>query len=149
MWNDTDIPLAYLVTFRSYGTWLHGDERGSVNRFRNQFNSPRLPPERTWLTINTRRLKGDVVLLNAAQRNCVEAGVRETCRIRKWDLLAVNVRTNHVHTVVSIGIKKPELALNAFKANSTRKMRESGSWSSKLSPWADKAARDISGTNKA
>lgn len=81
-----------------------------------------------------------MVLLNAAQRNCVEAGVRETCRIRKWDLLAVNVRTNHVHTVVSIGTKKPELALNAFKADSTRKMRESGSWSSKLSFWADKGS---------
>src|SRR6185369_556860 len=30
MWNDTDIPLAYLITFRSYGTWLHGDDRGSI-----------------------------------------------------------------------------------------------------------------------
>src|SRR5437764_13190571 len=100
MWNDTDIPLAYLLTFRSYGTWLHGDERGSVNRFRNQFKSRRLPPDRTWLAINIQRLKGDVVLLNAAQRDCVKDAVRETCRIRKWDLQAVNVRTNHVHVVV-------------------------------------------------
>jgi hypothetical protein len=30
MWNDRDIPLAYLTTFRCYGTWLHGDDRGSV-----------------------------------------------------------------------------------------------------------------------
>jgi len=29
MWNDTDLPLGYLITFRCYGTWLHGDERGS------------------------------------------------------------------------------------------------------------------------
>ena len=140
MWNDADIPLAYLITFRSYGTWLHGDERGSVNRFRNQFNARRLPPERTWLAINTQRLKGDVVLLNAAQRDCVEDAVRETCRIRKWDLQAVNVRTNHVHVVVSIGTKKPEIALNAFKANATRKMRESVCWINKLSPWADKGS---------
>ena len=111
---------------RSYGTWSHGDERGSVNRFRNQFNSRRLPPEKTWLAINTQRLKGDVVLLNASQRHCVEGAVRETCRIRKWDLQAVNVRTNYVYVVVSIGTKKPEIALNAFKANATRKMRESG-----------------------
>jgi hypothetical protein len=33
MWNDTDIPLAYLITFRCYGTWLHGDKRGSIDRF--------------------------------------------------------------------------------------------------------------------
>ena len=32
MWNDTDIPLAYLISFRCYGTWLHGDERGSIDR---------------------------------------------------------------------------------------------------------------------
>jgi hypothetical protein len=27
-----DIPLAYLISFRAYGTWLHGDRRGSVDR---------------------------------------------------------------------------------------------------------------------
>ncbi len=32
MWNDTDIPLAYLITFRCYGTWLHEDERGATDR---------------------------------------------------------------------------------------------------------------------
>jgi len=31
--DNERIPLAYLITFRSYGTWLHGDERGSVDRF--------------------------------------------------------------------------------------------------------------------
>src|ERR1044072_9524581 len=30
MWNDTDIPLGHLITFRTYGSWVHGDERGSV-----------------------------------------------------------------------------------------------------------------------
>jgi len=44
MWNDTDIPLAYLITFRCYGTWLHGDERGSVDRFHNQYQSPSAAP---------------------------------------------------------------------------------------------------------
>ena len=24
-------PLAYLITFNTYGTWLHGDRRGSVD----------------------------------------------------------------------------------------------------------------------
>lgn len=32
MWNDTEIPLAIFFAFRAYGTWLHGDERGSVDR---------------------------------------------------------------------------------------------------------------------
>jgi REP element-mobilizing transposase RayT len=141
MWNDTDIPLAFLITFRSYGTWLHGDERGSVSRFRNQYKSPRLPPEKKWLQTNTGRLDQEILVLNAEQRHCVEVSAKETCKIRKWKLYAINVRTNHVHLVVSIGQKKPEIALNAFKANATREMREKGCWHSTKSPWADKGSK--------
>ena len=86
-------------------------------------------------------MKHEMVVLNADQRHSVEAAVRETCDIRKWDLFAVNVRTNHAHAVVSIGSKKPEVALNAFKANATRKMRESGSWKGDSSPWSDKGSK--------
>ena len=140
MWNDTDIPLAFLITFRSHGTWLHGDERGSVNRFRNQYKSPRLPAEKKWLETNATRLRYEPVILDADQRNCVEAAARETCEFRKWLLHAINVRTNHVHLVVAIGRKKPELALNAFKANATRTMKQAGCWNRADSPWADKGS---------
>src|SRR5918998_746380 len=105
MWNDTDTPLAYLITFRCYGTWLHGDERGSINRFRNQYKSAYLPPEKKWVETNTQRLKSEVVTLDAHQRGLVESAVRETCSFRQWHLHAINVRTNHVHAVVSIGAK--------------------------------------------
>lgn len=141
MWNDTDIPLAYLITFRSYGTWLHGDERGSVSRHKNQYKSSRLQQNQKWLETNTQRLKSEIVTLNAEQRNAVEKAIRETCDIRKWHLQAINVRTNHVHTVVSIGIKKPEIALNTFKANATRQMRQNGCWKNEKSPWADKGSK--------
>ena len=29
---EGNYPLAYLITIRSYGTWVHGDEKGSVDR---------------------------------------------------------------------------------------------------------------------
>jgi REP element-mobilizing transposase RayT len=141
MWNDTDIPLAYLITFRCYGTWLHGDERGSVNRFRNQFGTEFLPHEKNWLETNASRMKGEEVKLEAARRNCIEEAIRETCDIRNWHLKAVNVRTNHVHVVVSIGDKKPGLALNALKANATREMREKNLWESESTPWAAKGSK--------
>ena len=79
-------------------------------------------------------------MLNAAQRNCVEAAARETCEIRHWHLHAINARTNHVHSIVSIGGKDPGIALNALKANATRKMREHGCWLGSWSPWADKGS---------
>ena len=141
MWNDTDTPLAYLITFRTYGTWLHGDERGSVDRFHNQYNWPCLQPDAKRLTENLRRLSYEIVTLNAKQRESTEAAIRETCVFRKWFLHAVNVRTNHVHVVVSIGTTAPGRALNDLKAYATRRMRRSACWPSERSPWADKGSR--------
>ena len=40
-WNDTDEPFAFLITFRTYGTWLAGDERGSVDKYHNKYSGPR------------------------------------------------------------------------------------------------------------
>ncbi len=62
------------------------------------------------------------------------------CAYRRWRLRAINVRTNHAHVVVSIGEVKRERALNAFKANATRQMREDGNWLEPHSPWADKGS---------
>jgi len=141
MWNDTDTPLAHLITFRTYGTWLHGDERGSVNRFRNVFGTRRLPADKKWVKINTQRLKREPVTLNAAQRASVEKAIKDTCKRRGWILLAINVRTNHVHVVVATGESKLIAALNAFKANATRVMREDGCWNETETPWVDKGSR--------
>jgi REP element-mobilizing transposase RayT len=140
MWNDTDIPLAYLITFRCYGTWLHGDERGSIDRAHNRYHSPFIPPSRKWYQHNTLSLKGVPVTLNAAQRESVIKAIRETSVVRNWLLRAMNVRTNHAHVVVSIGNTKPERALNAFKANATRQMRQDSNWQENHSPWADKGS---------
>lgn len=141
MWNDTDIPLAHLITFRCYGTWLHGDERGSVNRFQNQYQTPFVEPNKNWHKYNENQLKGEIVTLNAQQRQFVEEAIREVCDYRNWLLRAINVRTNHVHIVVSIGETSSKKALNDFKSYSTRKMRQNGCWNSEKSPWVDKGSR--------
>ena len=141
MWNDTDTPLAYFISFRTYGTWLHGDRRGSIDRFHNRYRSPYMPPNEKWRRYNEKRLKVPPLILNAKQRHAIESAIRETCQIRKWSLYAMNIRTNHVHTVVSASQKKPSLVINAFKANATRQLREEGSWRHPFSPWADKGSK--------
>jgi REP element-mobilizing transposase RayT len=141
MWSDTDIPLGYLITFRCYGTWLHGDKRGSVDREHNRYKSPYGVPNRNRRRHNETLLKSEPVLLNASQRGSVEKAITDTCSHRKWRLHACSVRTNHVHSVVSIGSTKPELALNALKANATRQMREDGHWHAAHSPWLDKGSK--------
>jgi REP element-mobilizing transposase RayT len=141
MWNDTDIPLAHLITFRCYGTWLHGDQRGSVDRLHNRYQAPYAPANDNRNRYNEGMLKSEPVLLDAARRASVEMAIRETCDYRSWILRAMSVRTNHVHVVVSIGAQKSELALNAFKANATRQMRQDGRWQMDYSPWVDKGSR--------
>ena len=141
MWNDTDVPLGYLITFRCYGTWLHGDQRGSIDRFHNRYKSPYLPRSDRRREVNERKLKAEPLLLNAEQRHSVEEAIREVCNHRRWLLHTINVRTNHVHVVVSIGEIDPGRALNSFKAYSTRRLRREGSWTLNHSPWADKGSQ--------
>ena len=132
--RDEHTPFGYLITFRSYGTWLHG-KSGSVDRFHNTYGTPTLTADAARLRYNQRALSQSPVTLRAKQRALVEEAIRETCEIRKWSLWTINVRTNHVHTVVTANCK-PERALNAFKANATRKLREAKRWDRDRSPWA-------------
>src|SRR5258705_5056511 len=148
MWNDTDTPLAYFISFHTYGTWLHGDKRGSIDRFHNRYGSPRIAPNPQWRSYNREALRAQPFILGPKERRAVKQAVRETCRIRKWSLLALSVRTNHIHIVVTAH-KKAELVLNAFKANATRQLREEGLWQHPFSPWVRKGANDGYGTNKA
>ena len=140
MWNDTDTPIAYLITFRTYGTWLHGDERGSVSRHRNVHGSRRLRHDKLWLEKNNERLKREPVKLNARQRASVEAAVRDVCKHKGWALVAINVRTNHVHVVVAIGEASSSVALNAFKAYATKRMKQDRCWTDNKTPWVDKGS---------
>lgn len=133
--NESGMPLAYFISFRCYGTWLHGDERGSVDRSHNIYGTPMLQPDEQRRQDMLSRMKRAPVELTAIRRSAVEEGVRETCNKRGWALLAINVRTNHVHSVVTAE-GNPELVMNAFKANATRKMVESGAWQRGIKPWS-------------
>src|SRR6267378_2188011 len=99
--NDDHTPLGYLITFRAYGTWLHGDDRGSVDRHHRRYGSPMLPPSLRRKQIEKSLLKQPPVEFGRRQRAAIEFAICETCAIRKWELWAVNVRTNHIHCVVT------------------------------------------------
>ena len=140
MWNDTDTPLAYFISFRTYGTWLHGDKRGSIDRSHNRYRSPYIAQDERRQHCNEQRLKAQPLILNRRQRSSIKTAILETCDIRRWTLMAINIRTNHIHTVVTAH-KKPSIVLNAFKANATRQLREDGLWLEPFSPWADKGSK--------
>ncbi len=56
-------------------------------------------------------------------RKLIATAIKEVCEYRKYGLKALNVRTNHAHSVVSASIK-PEKIVNDFKVYSTKKLRQ-------------------------
>ena len=122
--QDRSTPLGYLITIRCYGTWLHGDERESVDRKHyNRYGEPKIPSRTGLKESNTALLKYQPFKLSGKRRKAVTEAIREVCYHRALNLLALNVRTNHVHSVISANIK-PESAMHSFKAYATRRMRE-------------------------
>jgi len=117
--------LAYFLTWRTYGTWLHGDDRGSVDREHNTHGAPLLRPEPAHLERNRGRMNERPVVLDDEQRREVDAAIRDRCRAAGWEMLALNVRTNHVHVVVG-GSQPPEQVMVSLKAWATRRLRERG-----------------------
>ena len=132
--QDRSTAVAYLITFRCYGTWLHGDERGSQDRrFHNRYGAPKIAPDPDKVASRERLLKSQPFLLGPREREVVEAAIKETCRYREYLLHAQHVRTNHAHVVVE-NSDTPERIINAFKANATRALR-----SARLLGQSDKA----------
>jgi REP element-mobilizing transposase RayT len=125
-WDDSSFPLAYLITIRTFGTWLHGDDRGSMDRHgKNIYGTPRIPRNAKLHFQMSREQTTAPFLLDGPQRGCVEAAIRSMCQTRGYTLSAINVRTNHAHAVISASVK-PEVIINALKANATRELRQNG-----------------------
>ena len=72
-------PFGFLITFRSYGTWLHG-KAGSVDRFHNRYATPTLAANRKREDYNRRLLQQRPVSLVARQRAAILDSIKETCR---------------------------------------------------------------------
>jgi hypothetical protein len=111
-------PLAYFLTWTTYGTWLPGDERGWVKRGEG-FQLPD-PIRRSDAEA---RMTEDACSLDNEQRKLVETTIADHCRIRGWYLHTVNCRTNHVHVVVTAS-RDPDEVREQFKAWCTRKLKE-------------------------
>ena len=123
IFEDNEFPLAYLLTFRSFGTWLHGDERGSTERSSDQrFKASAVPPNVPLREKMESEMIQVPIVFSSTQRTLIAEAITEVCSFRQYQLRAVNVRTNHDHAVVSKAIM-PEKIVNDFKAYATRRLR--------------------------
>jgi len=118
-------PLAYLITFPTYGTWLHGDDRGSVDREHSIPGTPMLAPNERRVRYERRRLRHRPIILNDQARRIIRRTVHEVAERRGWTVHASNVRSNHVHIVVTAD-RPVERAMNDIKTWCSRRLIEAG-----------------------
>ncbi len=111
-------PIAYFITWATYGTWLPGDERGWVE-YRHGWQLP--DPVRKLEA--AAKMTEDACRLDPEQRDAVHEQVAETCRYRGWTLHVVNCRTNHLHVVVTAPVH-PKIVRSQLKAWCTRKLKK-------------------------
>ena len=136
IFEENAFPIAYLLTFRTYGTWLHGDSRGAFQRHRTEpipaiQIAPNIPLHQKMLETSG----SEPVILSDRQRELVSDSIEEVCAFRGYDLRALDVRTNHAHVVVSKSVK-PEKILNDLKAYATRKLRGEKAVASDQKVWS-------------
>lgn len=128
-------PIAYFLTWHTYGTWLHGRAEGSVDKRHNAPNTDRLPPDSLREFRNSKRLKNEPYVLAAEARVVVDRVIREHCELKAWRLHALAVRSNHVHVVVSAPGVRAEQVVRQLKQWGTRRLREQGHASADQRVW--------------
>jgi REP element-mobilizing transposase RayT len=113
--------LRYFITFACYGTHLHGDDSGSVDRRHKLPGSRFLETHPERVASEHERMHQMPYLLDSVSRKAVLDAIREVCLHRNWTLLAAHVRTTHVHVVTEAEIQ-PELIMNSFKSYASRSL---------------------------
>ena len=136
-WDDADYPRAYLITIRTYGTWLHGDERRSIDTHEtyNIVGFPNRPPDPRLKSVMAANMQTSKLIFDKRQRAVVHSAIEEVCTSRGYNLYALSVRSNHSHVVVKAEAK-PEPIADAFKSYATRKLRENQLIDADVKPWS-------------
>jgi REP element-mobilizing transposase RayT len=133
-------PLAYLLTWTCYGTWLHGDARGSVDAEHNAPGAPFAPPKPLRQAVREKQMRRGACRLSETARGVVNNTIVDHCELRGWTLHAASVRSNHVHVVVSCDVA-PNSAMSQLKAWATRRVRENGYRGADEPVWAEGGSR--------
>ncbi|WP_231603026.1 transposase [Neorhodopirellula pilleata] len=128
-------PIAFFLTWATYGTWLPGDGRGWI-QYEHGWKIPQPPLE---LECKARQEEESCLLL-PVERKLVEAQLAETCRYRNWTLHAANCRTNHVHVVVSAPATKAKKVRVDLKAYATRKLKQASKQPKRENWWAERGS---------
>jgi REP element-mobilizing transposase RayT len=116
---------AYFITFTTYGTWLPGSAKGSVDRAHHGYGTPFLEQDDERQRHAQDRMSQTPYDMSAAEREVVCKAIVDLAEERGWRLLAVHVRSNHVHVVVSAE-REPGRIMSDLKARASRDLTRAG-----------------------
>ncbi len=128
-------PLAYFLTWHTYGTWLQGEDQGSVDREHAAYGEGFAPASPAGRAVARDRMVQSPVTLDETARTAVQDAVIEVCCHRDWRLLVLHVRSTHVHCVVHADIPVDKIMAD-FKAYATRRLRREGCFGKADKVWA-------------
>ncbi len=140
------IALAYFITFRTYGTWLPGEQKGHVHRLQNHYQTPYAHCTIQLLPLVQSRLITEPYFINDLDSKTILNTIINTCKIHHWDLHAVHVRSNHVHLLVTSTLM-PEVILTKLKSACTKELNAHNK--KKISRWARHGSTKYLFTEKA
>ena len=102
-------PIAYMLTWTTYGSWLQGDERGYVK------DGVILPPNKGLNQANRAAMASPEVSLTRRQKGITEDALRKEAEALGQEICAVAVGKNHLHLVVTTNGLDPCHAVSHYK----------------------------------
>ena len=134
-----NFPLAYLITFSCYGSWLHGHSESSVDKDDNIPGTPLLKPNEFLESYECRLMKYPPYYLDPQRRIIVLNAITNNCQMHDRILFALHVRMTHVHAVIQ-SAEKPERIVISIKASASHELNLSGLDTSNIKRWTKHAS---------
>ena len=94
-------PLAYHITFATYGTRLHGDERGTVDRDHNCPGEPILDTDAPRENFEASLMRFPSITFTEVQRRFVEVHLASICERGGWGYRIASAGEDHVHGLIA------------------------------------------------
>ena len=119
--------MAYFITFTTYGTWLHGSGKGmgSVDRQHNEYGAQFVEPDAVREFGAREAMSQPVYTMDAPRREVVRNAIVGLAQEQGWRLLAVHMRSNHVHVVIDAD-RDPSRLMSDLKARASRDLTRAG-----------------------
>lgn len=95
------------ITFGTYGTRLHGDDRPTVDRQHNQRHQSFIDVQPSLKLKNQNDMRAEPVILSIDKQLFVQQIALKICQRGQWHLHIIAAAGNHVHTLLDAQSSAP------------------------------------------